>query len=226
MQSIGHHDGAASYQVDHAFLSLNFKATFMIMSNFLNISSKILLVCLLFSMTIVGDAIAAEDEDSLIPDFIIGPGDVLEISHWQNAQLTKQLVVLPDGKFSFPLIGEIVAGGKTVKQLKAELEERISRYVPDPVLSVVVLQVNGFSIYVIGKVNRPSVYALNSNVNVLQALAMAGGLNSFAKKGKIKIFRTEGSETIIFPFDYDDVADGENLETNILLRRGDVIVVP
>lgn len=173
-----------------------------------------------------GGAIAAEDDVSSVADFIIGPGDVLEISHWQNAALTRQIVVLPDGKFSFPLIGEIVAGNKTVKQLKSELEEKIARFVPDPVLSVVVLQVQSLNIYVIGKVNRPGVYGLNSNVNVLQALAMAGGLNPFAKKGKIKIFRLHGNETVILPFDYDDVTDGDDLDTNIFLRRGDVIVVP
>jgi polysaccharide export outer membrane protein len=98
--------------------------------------------------------------------------------------------------------------------------------VPDPVLSLEVKQANSMLIYVIGRVNSPGRFVLNSNVNVLQTLAMAGGLNPFAKKDKIKIFRQEGDRTVIFGFSYKEVVDGNNLEENIQLRRGDVIVVP
>ena len=159
-------------------------------------------------------------------DYIIGPGDVLDISQWQNETLSKQVVVLPDGNISFPLIGEVLAGGKTVVQLKGELEEKISRFVPDPVLSVIVQQVQSMTIYVIGKVNRPGHFPLNRNVNVLQALSMAGGFNTFAQKGKVKIFRNQDGRNLILPFDYDEVVDGKNIESNITLQRGDVIVVP
>jgi len=136
------------------------------------------------------------------------------------------VTVLPDGKISFPLIGEVMAGGKTVAQLKGELEEKIIRYVPDPTLSVIVHQVNSMMVYVIGKVNQPGRHLLNANINVLQVLAMAGGFNPFANRGKVKIFRQQGGDTVIFPFDYDEVADGKKLDTNITLKRGDVIVVP
>jgi polysaccharide export outer membrane protein len=87
-------------------------------------------------------------------------------------------------------------------------------------------QVNSMLIYVIGKVNHPGRFVLNTNVNVLQALATAGGLNSFAKRNKIKIFRETNGETHIFPFEYDSVTEGENLEQNVMLERGDVVVVP
>ena len=159
-------------------------------------------------------------------DYTIGPGDVLEISVWKEEALTKLVNVLPDGKIAFPLIGEAMASGWTVAQLKKEIETRLSRFVPDPVLSVSVHQMNSLMIYVVGKVNRPGRFELNTNIDVLQALALAGGLNSFAKRGQIKVFRKNDGKTKIFDFDYDDVTEGKKLTQNIQLVRGDVVVVP
>jgi polysaccharide export outer membrane protein len=110
--------------------------------------------------------------------------------------------------------------------LKKEIEEKISPYVPDVTLSVEVKQVNSMLLYVIGRVNNPGRFSLNVNVNVLQALSIAGGLNPFAKRNSIKIFRDEGDKTRIFYFEYDRVVDGKHLEENIMLQRGDVVVVP
>ena len=179
-------------------------------------------------MALIAMPLWAAEEDALRPiaDYIIGPGDVLDISVWKDEALSKLVTVLPDGRISFPLIGEVKAGGKTVAQLSRELKEKLVRYVPDLDLSVVVHQVNSMLIYVVGKVNNPGRFVLNANIDVLQALAMAGGFNPFAKKSKIKIFRDEGGKTRIFSFDYDDVTKGEKLEQNILLKRGDVVVVP
>lgn len=156
----------------------------------------------------------------------IGIGDVLSISVWKDEALTKDVVVLPDGDISFPLLGLLKAAGKTVGQFKAELEEKISQYAPDPVLSLEVKQVNSMIVYVIGRVNKPDRFLLNRNVSVLQALSMAGGLNPFAKRNSIKVFRNQGGTTKTFPFQYDDVVEGKHLEQNIELERGDVIVVP
>jgi polysaccharide export outer membrane protein len=158
--------------------------------------------------------------------YVIGPGDVLDISVWKDEDLTKQVTVLPDGKIHFPLIGEVTAAGKTVVQLREELNEKLASYVPDVSLSVIIKQAGSMLIYVIGRVNKPDRFFLTGHVDVLQALAMAGGPNPFAKKSKIMIIRKLGDETRIFPFDYDDVTNGKSLEQNIILRRGDVIVVP
>jgi polysaccharide biosynthesis/export protein len=157
-------------------------------------------------------------------DYLIGPGDVLEVSVWKEDALTKNLSVLPDGKISFPLIGQVQAAGKTVAQLKKEIGIRLVRFVPDPVLSVGVQQVNSLMIYVIGRVNQPGRFVLNANINVLQALSMAGGLNSFANRGDIRIFRHVRGRDLIYRFDYDDVSAGRNLAQNIMLMRGDVVV--
>jgi len=159
-------------------------------------------------------------------DYIIGPGDVLDISVWKDAALTKLAIVLPDGKISFPLIGQVEAGGKTVAQLRKVLEKKLTRFVPDLNLSILVSQVNSMMVYVIGRVNNPGRFLLNTNVNVLQVLSIAGGLNPFAKRSKIKILRATKGQTKIILFNYDSAIKGENLQQNIQLKRGDVVVVP
>ena len=166
------------------------------------------------------------DEEVVAENYVIGPGDILQISAWKNEDLTRQVTVLPDGTFAFPLIGAVKASGKTASQLKNELEKKITPYSPEPTISVMVAQVNSLVVYVIGRANRPGMFPLNADVTVLQALAMAGGLTPFADKDSIKIFRTTGANTQVFKFDYDDVSNGKNLGQNIVLQRGDVIVVP
>ncbi|MBW2323412.1 MAG: polysaccharide biosynthesis/export family protein [Deltaproteobacteria bacterium] len=188
------------------------------------LATLILLICVLMTLS----PIHAADQPPITTtqDYIIGPGDTLNISVWNNEALTRAVTVLPDGKIHFPLIGEVVAGRKTLAVLEKELKTKLHAFVPDPELTVMVGQVNSMLIYVIGKVNHPGRFVLNTNVNVLQALATAGGLNAFAKRNKIKIFREEKGKTHIFPFKYDKVTDGENLEQNVRLERGDVVVVP
>ena len=159
-------------------------------------------------------------------DYVIGAGDQLAISVWRDDALTRSVVVLPDGKIHFPLVGEVVAGGKTVAQLKREIEDKLAGFVVDAGLTVEVRQSNSMFVYLIGKVNAPGRQLLVGQTNILQALATAGGLNPFAEKDKIKIIRQDGERTIIYPFRYSLVSAGSNLEENIWLKRGDVIVVP
>jgi polysaccharide biosynthesis/export protein len=174
-------------------------------------------------------ALPASDEGTSVysgPAYLLGPGDIIDIGVWKDETLSKSLTILPDGKISFPLIGEIKAAGRTVPDLKKEIEQKIVRYAPDPIVSIEVRQVNSMLIYVIGRVNAPGRFSLNTNVNVLQALTMAGGVNAFAKRDKIKIFRQESGKTKIYRFKYDDVTEGTELDQNIVLQRGDVVVVP
>ena len=158
--------------------------------------------------------------------YVIGAGDVLDIAVWKDEALTKSVIVLPDGTISFPLAGDVLAAGKTVAGFRADMKQRLSHYVTELVLSVEVKQINSMQIYVIGRVNGPGRQILNGNVTVLQALASAGGLNPFARKDRITVMRTEGGETRSFPFRYSEVIEGKNLAQNILLKRGDVVVVP
>jgi polysaccharide export outer membrane protein len=167
-----------------------------------------------------------QEPNRIIKNYVIGPGDVLNISIWKDEALTRRVTVLPDGHISFPLIGQIQTAGKTLAELRTEIEQKIHFYVPDPILLISIEQVNSMLVYVIGKVNKPGRFLLNAHTDVLQILAMSGGLNPFAKKNKIKIFRRNGDQTRIFDFDYEDIADGIHLEQNIYLQRGDVVVVP
>lgn len=160
------------------------------------------------------------------PDYRIGPGDQLNIEVWKNKDLARVVTVLPDGKIAFPMVGEVVAAGKTVSELQKEIGGKLALYVKDAVLTVEVRQVNSLQIYVLGRVKTPGRIILTSNIDVLQAMAAAGGPDEFAKRSRIRIFRREGRKTVIIPFDYDDVTEGKRLESNILLRRGDVVVVP
>ena len=160
------------------------------------------------------------------PDYRIGPGDQLSIEVWKDKDLARLVAVLPDGKVAYPMVGEVVAAGKTVAQLQKEIEGKLSFYVKGPVITVEVRQVNSLQIYVLGRVKNPGRILLTSNIDILQALAVAGGPDQFAKLSRIRVHRREGGKTVIIPFDYDDMVAGKNLETNILLRRGDVVIVP
>ena len=192
------------------------------MKGFIAATIAILIIMAVPVMAAEGD----KEEVSPFKTYIIGPGDVLDISVWRNEDLTRRVTVLPDGKISFPLIGEVRAAGKTLAHLTDELKQKLRRYVTDANLSVVVTQVNSMLVYVIGRVNRPGQFNLNTNITVLQALSMAGGLNPFAKSSQIKIMRGPQPYTKIYKFNYDQVAKGKNLAQNIALKRGDIILVP
>lgn len=156
----------------------------------------------------------------------IGIGDVLMLSVWRDEALSRTVRVLPDGNVSLPLIGQLSAAGKTIAELEFEVTEQIKRYLPDPVLDISIGEVNSMLIYVIGKVRAPGRYPVQSRINVLQALAMAGGLDKFAEGDDIKVYRDEGGQTTIYEFDYEEVTRGKQLTQNIKLQRGDVVVIP
>lgn len=157
----------------------------------------------------------------------LNPGDKLEIAVWQDEKLHTEVVVLPDGTISFPLVGHVPAAGKTTGELVALLRERLGQFIPGPEINIRLLAAEGNSIYVIGQVAHPGVIVMKGPLDVMQALSMAGGLTVFAKKNNIRILRrgADGS-TKTLPFEYGDVEDGEKLESNILLQSGDTIVVP
>lgn len=158
--------------------------------------------------------------------YIIGAGDVINLNVWKNTDLSREVTVLPDGTVSFPLIGQVIAGGKSVAELEKEITTRIKLYLSDPVLDVSVMQVNSMLIYVLGKVKKPGKIPIQADINVLQALAMAGGLDEFADEDGIKVIRKEGNKTLSFGFEYDRLIRGQKLEQNIQLQRGDVLIIP
>ena len=160
------------------------------------------------------------------PAYLIQPGDILTISVWREKDLEADTLVLPDGTLSFPLVGDIRAAGRTVPQVRQEIVTRLAKYMPSPVVTVAIKQIQGNVIYVIGDVNKPGAFIANSYIDVMQALSLAGGMTPFASDNSIKILRrVNGRETAI-RFKYGQVEDGEHLAQNIVLQAGDVVVVP
>lgn len=156
----------------------------------------------------------------------LGPEDLLEITVWREDALKREVLVRPDGGISYPLIGEVQAAGKTVDALREEITKRLEKFVPDAAVSVTVLKTGSQRIYVLGKVTKPGEFPVGRNVDVLQALSMAGGLTPFADQNGIRIMRRDGERQSTLPFEYGRVVRGEKLEQNVLLRAGDVVVVP
>jgi polysaccharide export outer membrane protein len=175
------------------------------------------------------DLLIAEDERETVDlsaDYLLGPEDTLEVSVWKDDALTRQVIVRPDGKVSFPLIGDVAAQGLTVEELRLSIQDRIKEYVPDAPVTVMVLQLGHPKVYVVGQVARPGVYVMGQPLTVLQVLAVAGGLREWAKKGDIIIVRREKGGQRAIQFDYRKVSAGKGLEQNIVLEPGDTIVVP
>ena len=159
-------------------------------------------------------------------DYQIGPGDVLEILVWNDEQLSRQIVVPPDCMVSYPLAGDFYVRGMTIAVLEEQMQVQFKKYLPDTPVSVSLLAANDLKVYVIGKVNKPGIFPINLETSIVQALAMAGGLSTFADAKDILILRRKGEEIIKLNFNYNEVEKGKNLSQNILLKRGDVIVVP
>jgi polysaccharide export outer membrane protein len=157
----------------------------------------------------------------------VNPGDILEVSVWKEQDLQRQLLVNPDGHLAFPLAGDMMAEGKTVEQLRQELAAKLSRFIPEVVVTVAALKVDGNLVYVLGQVARPGVFVMNRTTDVMQAISMAGGPTPFADLDEIRILRRgdQGSQ-IAIPFKYNDVKQGKKLDQNILLRAGDTVIVP
>ncbi len=169
----------------------------------------------------------AEADKPTLHEYNIHPGDLLEISVWKEENMTKEVLVRPDGGITFPLAGEIYTGGKTFAQLQTALTEKLSTYLSNPVVTISPKQLFGNSIYVIGKVAKPGKYPISSYIDVVQALSMAGGLTPFSAVNDILILRrdSDGKQHDI-EFRYGDVEDGNKLKQNILLQSGDTVLVP
>ena len=175
-----------------------------------------------FLLLVVSNAVALAAEST----YQIGPGDVLEISVWKDESLSRELVVPPDGVISFPLIGDLNVKYMTVTDVRKAITKKLSEYVPDATVTVMLLNLNSLKAYVIGKVNKPGQFAITMETTVMQILSMAGGINPFAAGSKILILRQINNKTVKIPFNHDQVMKGENLQQNILIQRGDVVVVP
>jgi polysaccharide export outer membrane protein len=182
-------------------------------------------------LALASAAVAAPPAPSTGPPadqtYTVKAGDTLLVSVWKEPDLQGPVLVRPDGMFSFPLAGQLDARNKTVAELQTELTAKLKKFISDPVVTVSIQEIKGNKVYVIGQVQKPGDFVVNPRVDVMQALSMAGGTTPFAALGDIMILRrTDTGQQQALPFKYTDVIRGHNLQQNIMLQAGDVVVVP
>ncbi len=176
-------------------------------------------VCLFLTIASINTAYAEEA-------YRLNSGDILNISVWNEESLQHDVVILPDGMISFPLAGQLPAAGLTIDELEEDIKAELGEYLAEPVVTVSVTEAAGNAIYVLGKVIRPGTFAMTHEMNILQALSLAGGLTPYAKENRISVIRRQESEQVKIDVRYADLKRGVNLSDNVLLERGDIIVVP
>ncbi len=159
------------------------------------------------------------------PEYRVRAGDKLTVSVWKEQELQRQVLVQPDGKISFPLAGQVQAQGKTVEEIRADITTRLARYIPDLVVTVLVDEIRGARVYVLGQVNKANQYVVQDDIDVMQALSMAGGMTAFASPNDIKILRRDGMRQVALPTSATATCREAGIEQNIVLRDGDVVVV-
>lgn len=159
-------------------------------------------------------------------DYRLNSGDMLQISVWGEESLQKEVTVLPDGSITFPLAGRVVVANSTSPEVEKLITQKLKTYLPDPQVTVVVSNIQGNRAYILGKVLRPGPILLSAPTNVLQALSQAGGLDRFADLGNIKIVRAGTNGQTVIAVNYDKLIKGQQLESNIMLKNGDTILVP
>lgn len=158
-------------------------------------------------------------------DFQIGPEDVLDIAVWNNPAMSRTTPVRPDGMISLPLLNDIQAAGLTPMQLREQITKKLTEYLPNPEVSVIVREVNHFKISVLGEVKKPGRYDFKGQASVLDAIAMAGGLSDFAARSKITILRNENGTSKRIPVNYNKIVSASE-EGDVRLRPGDIVLVP
>jgi polysaccharide export outer membrane protein len=172
---------------------------------------------------------AAKPVTATVPlpsDYVIGPGDILQISVWKNDALSRVAPVRPDGKISMPLLYDIQASGLTAMQLRDKIAHALGEFLPNPEVAVSINEVHSLRVSVLGEVQKPGVLELRGATTVLEAIAMAGGLKDFASPSKISVIRNENGQTKKIRFNYNRVLKGAKNEENFTLKSGDVVVVP
>jgi polysaccharide export outer membrane protein len=198
-------------------------------------SSRVIRAWLLSAVACLsGAAAAAEVEAGKATDssgnppsaYQLKPGDIIDVSVWKETDLQREVLIRPDGSFTFPLAGEVDARGKSVENVRAILVERLQKYVPSPVVTVAVKAIGGNRVYVLGKVVHAGDFPLSNSLDVMQAISLAGGTTPYAAVNDIVILRRENGRQHAFSFHYSDVARGRDLAQNIQLEGGDTVVVP
>jgi polysaccharide export outer membrane protein len=160
------------------------------------------------------------------PNYVIGPDDELVVTVWKEPDISRTVLVRPDGKISLPLLKDVQAAGFTPMQLTTEITTRLTKFVSAPEVTVIVSRISPPRVFVVGEVGRAGAYSLVTGMTVLEAVSSAGGLTPFAKQSKIYVLRTENAKQIRIPVNYKEMLKGRRPEDNISLKAGDSVVVP
>jgi polysaccharide export outer membrane protein len=173
-----------------------------------------------------GTPVTAVASVPLPEGYLIGAEDVLSIVFWRDKDMSADVVVRPDGKVSLPLLNDVEAAGLTPDQLRAQLVKAASKYIEDPNATVVVKEIHSRKVFITGNVAKPGTFQVIGDLNVLQLIALAGGLQEYADSKNVLIMRNENGRQQSFKFNYKDVTKQKHVEQNILLKPGDTVIVP
>src|SRR5881628_221432 len=153
-----------------------------------------------------------------VPLYVIQPNDILEVFVWKEPDLTRKILVRPDGRVSFPLVQDMQAAGISPGELKERIEKKLKEYIDSPNVTIIVEAIKSYNVFVTGKVQKPGSILAEKPITVLQALAMAGGFQEYAKASEMTVIRNNGAENTAFKFDYGEVIKGKNGIQNLLLK--------
>lgn len=177
-----------------------------------------------------GPAALEVGEVPAVKEYRIGPDDEVQVNVWRNAELSVSMPVRPDGKISMPLIGDIQAGGRMPDEVAQEIREKLSHYVREPNVTVILTELRNHEyisrVRVTGAVETPSSLAFRQGMTVLDAVLAAGGINEFAAPDRAKLYRKIGDETKVYAIKLGGILNQGILDTNYTLRPGDIITVP
>ncbi|MBK9949167.1 MAG: polysaccharide biosynthesis/export family protein [Nitrospira sp.] len=176
----------------------------------------------------ISQAMMDKLSNAVSSEYVIGAEDVLDITVWRNPDLSRQVQVRPDGRFSMPIIRDVIAVGKTPTKLADEMTNRLKEYVQNPVVAVTLKEVNSSNIFLLGEVANPGKYPLKSKTTLLQGITIAGGFKETAARNQIVIFRfTDVAPGLKrFTASYDDIVLRSGIADNFELKPGDTLVVP
>ncbi len=161
-----------------------------------------------------------------VPDYYVAPGDVLRLSVWKEPELTTDVFVRLDGRITVPLVGDLKVSGRTTESVATEIRTKLRAFLEVPLVTLTVHQATSARFYVVGEVATSGAFPLTGRITVLQALAVAGGFRTFAKRERIVIVRERLGVKSAIPFNFRDLELGVRLEQNIPLLSGDILIVP
>lgn len=165
--------------------------------------------------------------DPRLHPYVVGASDIVRVTVWKDPSVSTEMAVRPDGVITVPLVGEVKAAGRTTGDVKAEVEQRLSAYVKNAVVTVAVIEINSYRFTVAGNVERPSMFSPRYYVTVSEAIALAGGPNRFASSDEVVVIRPRpGAKPTRIPIEYDRILSGERPDQNIVVLPGDTVLVP